>query len=424
MMRRSVLKLAVFLIAMGFATAATAQTPLQQVGRSVIWAELLPELEELSDARIESLFMGGSPGVTPSGQEFSMHFVLGGEVVVARLSGAGMYAALTYGVAKDLIREPAFECYMMGLCVAGTNMVTNGQGITITYVDQIGERFEWGGSAILTTSTQQWTVRATGGAYNTRGFQKPFKGPAFATTCSSTVSDSEGPWDTEGEAKGYIASRGAALAYSWALRGVSCVNFVRYLSITGDLAPQVYVTWQDLANDNVDPQKYFTFEGVEVYEDFPDASDPSDPTITTDPTDPSTPEPTVTTDPTDPSTPEPTDPSTDPTQEVDYESNCRIINLFCWARWAFEPKVQWAAEWSGLFQGLQDKAPFGYLAWLEQISAGDGAAPMGMQFSYAGYDFDVTSQPVIQWWMSTGRHWLMAVLYIGFFGYVLRAVMQ
>lgn len=117
---------------------------------------------------------------------------------------------------------------------------------------------------------------------------------------------------------------------------------------------------------------------------------------------------------------------------VDSEAGCRILDLFCWARWAFVPRTEWGAEFGALQASLMTRVPFGWATWFTPghasfvpsdegfvISLSDfcftnmGPGPDGR--GYCGTDVDLGAQVGMVWWHDNGRPFLFGSFVVLFF---------
>lgn len=426
MPQRVLIVLAVFFVLVASAHAQEP-TPQVQITQQQLWSYITPRLQ--SDAEdVYSLFSGAGAGLAKNGATIDIPFSHMGTVYIARLDGDGAASALSYGIASGAYSSGPMLCYFGGKCAgaAQAGVATN----SIEVRDDFGGKFtilyrldKFGSPGSETYGTYVSNVDSG----PNRGYRSLFATPQFVTACTNgnNAATSSPRVESESAAREYALNTAKGLAQLYARKGPQCENFVRYLYAVNGAGGALDSSLRGLASDGARATNYFLVSNMTVIDNPTSSEPPPPPTPTpTDPNDrdgdgiPNDQDPTPDGD----NPPPTTDPSADPTQEQDYESNCRIINLFCWARWAFTPQVDWAAEFGNLRASMMQAVPFGYVNWLTGLAAGGGSATIPT-ISMAGVTMDVLSSPVIQWWVSTGRYWLLSLFYVGFFGWVIRAVL-
>lgn len=119
----------------------------------------------------------------------------------------------------------------------------------------------------------------------------------------------------------------------------------------------------------------------------------------------------------------------------DAESGCRILDLFCWAEWAFVPHVEWGAEFAAVQASVGTRVPFGYASWFTpwHASFADGEEltvdlsdvcfdGLG-QDRICAPDLELHEVPGFAWWLEHGRTWLFRVFVVLFWWAAFRRFM-
>ncbi len=374
----------------------------------------------LSDSEVRSLFGGGSSaGITSSGRSYTTTFAYNGQIYTARMGSAKAVYALTYGLSTGAYSDTAMLCYFEGKCQGAFTSVDN----IYTLADMVSSGFRLSLNVRNMSPTTNDSYRPEFSSQNlgSRGLTNVFApSPVTAGACDYSTSGSGPTFTTDSEARAYAIKKLANAAVLWSEAGKSCLNFERYLFAMVSSGNAVTASLRKAQTNKENPLLYWTVDGISVVNDpaptdtdgdgIPDTSDPTPNGPDTDGDgipDTSDPTPNGPTTPTDP----PADPD-DPTRDVDYEADCNVINLFCWARWAFTPQVDWSAEWAELRQAFSARVPFGYTSWITQATASAGGYSI-TSFEFAGATIDYGNTPVMQWWMSTGRYLLFGVFAIG-----------
>jgi hypothetical protein len=381
----------------------------------------------MTDADIQGLFVGSTgPGVTTSGRYYRTTFLYRGKVYAADMDGQAAFFALSAAVGAGIPVDAAILCYMRFRCSGTISSTIGSSGQTIhNFKSVYGGVYKFETRVLKYSPSDpnsQYYISQTSPGGNAWGFAGLFD--PFVSSCGGGLGDSGSPsFATEGDARDHVSNKVSGGHASWVIRAPGCVNFDVFIGKSTGSGQSVMQSVLRARDANENPLNYFSVTGLTVTDDtyvapppppdrdgdgVPDSSDPA-------PDDPTIPG-------SEPPPPPPPDPSTDPTQEADYETNCRIINLFCWARWAFTPQVDWSTEFGNLRASMMQSVPFGYVGWLTQLASSGGASSIP-SISMAGVTMDISSSPVLQWWANTGRYWLLSLFYVGFFGWVIRAVL-
>jgi hypothetical protein len=103
----------------------------------------------------------------------------------------------------------------------------------------------------------------------------------------------------------------------------------------------------------------------------------------------------------------------------------------------FIPQEDWSDEFTATLEGIKQKAPFGYLAWLPvftdtcpyggsktfvneigYVTCYDPTITINFHFPFMddyAVVFNPWENPLFDWWIATGKVWLWYAAVIGFF---------
>jgi hypothetical protein len=389
------------------------------------------------------MFIGGGGGQTGA-TTYAERFQIEGLTGFVDLPAIGAFNLLITASGQNALAGADMICYFRGSNCGFSTTETDsfdaeGNQISTT----LDVRSSYGGRFSVTVGT---TIRHWAGAYEYATTFSPPGGdwgtgsiipigniPAFHDVCSGSTSNSYGSVWFPSFSNAITEGKKAVLGYSegWSRRAPLCLPFSAFSSRSpASVASDVMSGVRVASSSNADPNEYFTFTDPISFQDPGTGGGGGDTGGDT---------------------------GTGTGGYVpgdDSETSCKILDLFCWTRWAFVPKEPWGENFSGAASASSTKVPFGWVGWLQQDGGlGDfrecNNASLGLDFSTAGCSnndvfavafanksFEIGDRQVTiplidigrsapgQWWLNTGRVWLLYVFQGAFFFWLIKQVIR